>query len=41
MVLTEFDPLGPQALAKARARVLEQEERGLAYGRLAPAEPRT
>jgi hypothetical protein len=41
MVLTEFDPLSPQALAKARARVLEQEERGLAYGRLPPAEPRT
>ena len=41
MVLTEFGPLSPDALAKVRARVLEQEDRGLAYGRLPPAEPRT
>ena len=41
MVLTRFHKLGPQALARVRSRVLEQEDRGLAYGRLPPAEPLT
>jgi hypothetical protein len=40
MVLTTFEKLTPEALAKVRARVLAQEDRGLAYGRLPPAEPR-
>jgi len=37
MVLTEFTHLGPDAMAKVRAQVLEQEERGLSYGRTEPA----
>jgi hypothetical protein len=41
MVLTKFEELTPEALAKVRTRVLEQENRGLAYGRLPPAEPLT
>jgi len=41
MVLTKFEQLSPEALAKVRTRVLEQEDRGLAYGRLPPAEPVT
>ena len=39
LVLTTFHRLSPQALAKVRALVLEQEHRGLAYGRLPLAEP--
>jgi hypothetical protein len=39
MVLTKFTHLSPDALAAARARVLEQEDRGFAYGRTAAAEP--
>jgi hypothetical protein len=39
MVLTKFSHLSPDALAEVRARVLEQEHRGFAYGRTAPAEP--
>jgi hypothetical protein len=39
MVLTKFEELSPEALARVRSRVLEQEDRGLAYGRLPPAEP--
>jgi hypothetical protein len=39
MVLTTFSRLSPDALAEARARVLEQEHRGFAYGRTAIAEP--
>ncbi len=41
MVLTEFRKLNEQELANVRVRVLEQENRGLAYGRLPPAEQRT
>jgi hypothetical protein len=38
MVLTVFEELTPEELAEARAAVLAQEDRGLAYGRLPPAE---
>ena len=40
MVLTEFGQLSPDALAKVRARVLAQENRGYAYGRTEPMQQR-
>jgi hypothetical protein len=40
MVLKEFHHLSPQALAEVRAQVLEQENRGYAYARTQPMEPR-
>jgi hypothetical protein len=40
MVLTEFVQLTPDALARVRARVLEQERRGYAYARTEPMERR-
>ena len=41
IVLTTFEKLDADQLAEARASVLEQENRGLAYGSLPPMEPRT
>jgi hypothetical protein len=41
MVLTTFEKLDTDQLAEARASVLEQENRGLAYGSLPPMEART
>jgi hypothetical protein len=40
MVLKEFHHLSPQALAEVRAQVLDQENRGYAYARTQPMEPR-
>ena len=41
MELPRFRVLDPMELAKVRAQVLEQENRGLAYARLPLAEPTT
>lgn len=40
MVLTEFVQLSPDALAKVRAQVLQQEHRGYAYARTEPMQQR-
>ena len=39
MVLTKLVQLGPEAVARVRELVLEQEHRGYAYGRTEPAQP--
>ena len=38
LVLTKLERLSPEALAEARAQALQQEHRGYAYGRTAPAQ---